>query len=98
MQLRRVVAFVKSSGRTRAHWTVLSPFLDLNSPSRVASRSTAQGREARTTRPAQRLGVRTLAAGDGDAIAAPSLFLLLLFTIVGQPTRSDASPVRSVSR
>src|SRR5271165_866970 len=61
------------------HWTVLSPFLDLNSPSRVASRSPAQGREARTASPAKRLDVRTLAAGDGDAIAAPSLFLLLAF-------------------
>ena len=69
------------------HWTVLSPFLDLNSPSRVASRSPVQGREARTTSPAKRLGGRTLAAGDGDAIAAPSLFLLLLFAIVGQPAQ-----------
>src|SRR5271165_4239723 len=61
------------------HWTVLSPFLDLNSPSRVASRSTAQGREARTTRPAKRLGVRTLAAGDGDAIAGLFLRFSFLF-------------------
>src|SRR5271166_2985059 len=69
------------------HWTVLSPFLDLNSPSRVASRSPVQGREARTTSPAKRLGGRTLAAGDGDAIAAPSLFLLLLFAFIGPPAQ-----------
>src|SRR5271166_899562 len=61
------------------HWTVLSPFLDLNGPSRVASRIPVQGREARTTSPAKRLGGRTLAAGDGDAMLLLSLLLLLAF-------------------
>src|SRR5271163_4618079 len=76
------------------HWAVLSPFLDLNSPSRVASRSPLQGREARTASPAKRLDVRTLAAGDGDAIAALSLFLSFsfwLFGIADQPAQVRCS-------
>jgi hypothetical protein len=72
------------------HWTVLSPYLDLNSPSRVASRSPLQGREARTTRPAKRLGVRTLAAGDGDAIAVSSWLLLLVIVFSGTAGRASA--------
>src|SRR5271166_5385899 len=72
------------------HWAVLSPFVDLNSPSRVASRSPLQGREAGTTRPAKRLGGRTLAAGDGDAIAVSSWLLLLVLVFSGTGGRAAA--------